>query len=118
MSRILSKLIDYESKIFVEYSSKRISFLEHLKGIETNNLTQSQLLVFISDIKDIIDPLKTSSLAMEHFFTNTSFKKNNSIQDTKNILFYFLLSTLISESLDPESLELTEESSESLESLE
>ena len=121
MSGILSKIIEYESKVFDEYSSKRLSFLEHLKRIETNNLTQGQLLVFISDIKAIIDPLKTSNDAIEHYFTNTSFKKNNSINDTKNMLFYILLSTLISESLelDPElESDVTEESSESLESLE
>ena len=117
MSGILSKIIEYESKVFEEYSSKRLSFLEHLKGIETNNLTQSQLLIFINDVKAIIDPLKSSTLAIEHYFTNTSFKKKNSINDTKNMLFYILLSTLISDSLELESEELlTEESSESLES--
>ena len=117
MSGILSKIVEYESKVFEEYSSKRSLFLEHLKGIETNNLTKSQLLIFISDIKAIMDPLKSSTLAIEHYFTNTSFEKKNSINDTKNMLFYFLLSTLISESLDPElESELTEESSESLKS--
>ena len=106
-----------QNKTNEQYSYDQQEFRRmYEKRIETNNLTQSQLLIFISDIKAIIDPLKSSTLAIEHYFTNTSFEKKNSINDTKNMLFYFLLTTLISESLDSESLELTEESSESLKS--
>ena len=118
MSALLLKILNYESKIFEEYSTKRTLFLEHLSQIKTNNLTQSQLLILINDLKDIIDPLKTSTSAIDYYFTNTSLEKSDSIENSEKMLFYLLLGRFfetMSESLESESV-LTEESSESLES--
>lgn len=118
MSTLLLKILNYESKIFEEYSTKRLFFLEHLKAIKTNNLTQSQLLILINEIKDIIDPLKTSTSAIDYYFTNTSLQKSESIENSEKMVFYLLLARFfetMSESLDRES-ELTDESSESLDS--
>ena len=119
MSTLLLKILNHESKIFEEYSTKRKLFLEHLSQIKTNNLTQGQLLILINDLKDIIDPLKTSISAIDYYFTNTSLEKKDSIESSEKMLFYLLLGrffeTAVSDSLESES-ELTEESSESLDS--
>ena len=116
MSVLLLKILNYESKIFEEYSKKRTLFIEHLSEIKTNKLTKSQLLIFINDIKDIIDPLKTSISAIDYYFTNTSLEKKNSIENSEKMLYYLLLARFfenVSDSLDSES-ELTEERSDSL----
>ena len=118
MSALLLKILNHESKIFEEYSTKRTLFLENLSQIKTNNLTQSQLLILINDIKGIIDPLKTSISAIDYYFTNTSLEKKDSIESSEKMLFYLLLGRFfetISESLESDPV-LTEESSESLDS--
>ena len=110
MSTLLKDILNYEAKLFEEYSLKRNNFLENLKTIKTNNLSQSQLLIFIHDIKEIIDPLKLSMENMDYYFTNTSFTKNDSIENSKKKLFYCLIDRFFTNSSElVESSELTEE---------
>jgi len=116
MSALLLKILNHESKIFEEYSKKRTLFIEHLSEIKTNKLTKSQLLIFINDIKDIIDPLKLIIFFIDYYFLNTSLEKKNSIENSEKMLYYLLIGRFFenfSDSLDSES-ELTEERSDSL----
>jgi hypothetical protein len=118
MVTLLSKILNYEAKIFEEYSLKRQTFLKSLSEIKTNNLSKTQLLIFINNIKDIIDPIKTSNSAIDYYLINSFYKKK---EDVPNLLFYLFLITFlekgISESSDSELTELSESSeSESLES--
>jgi len=91
MDRILSKILNYESSIFEEYSSKRKDLINHIKNI--NLLNNDQLLIFIHDLKAIIDPIKTSSEAIDYYFTNENFKKNDNIkhfEEINKLMFFYL----------------------------
>ena len=110
MDSLLFKILNYENKIFEEYISKRTTFLENLKTIKINELSKEQLLNFINDIKNIIDPLKTSISSIDDYFLNLNlnFTKGND-DDTGDLVNYLFLGyffTLISS-------ELTELKSES-----
>ena len=112
---LLSKILNYEQKVFNEYIDSREKMLDFLKKIEINKLDQSQLLIFIENLKNVIDPIKTSNSLIPELI---SFKKSNQFDENKFILFYLLFGNLFfggpesesneepeSESLsDPESL--------------
>jgi hypothetical protein len=109
----LSKVLNYESLIFEEYSSKRKNLIENIKKIET--LDKRQSIVFINDLKAIIDPIKTSISAIDHYFTNLDFKNEENVTSFKelNDLFYlFLILRLKSFSESELTLETETDSSE------
>jgi hypothetical protein len=54
---------------------KRKKLLDHVKTI--SYLDNTQLNIFVHDIKSIVDPIKTSSEAIDYYFTNTDFTKND-----------------------------------------
>ena len=118
---ILSKILNYESLIFEEYSSKRKDLIKHVKSLNLDNLNNKKLLIFINDLKSIIDPLKTSSSAIDYYFTNLELEKNESILEfgevNKMIFAYFLLNFRLGadsiETLDKE-LSDSSDSSDSL----
>ena len=117
---LLSKILNYELKVFEEYLSNRKVFIEKIEKIETNNMNKNQLLIFIENIKNVIDPLKSSIHSMENFD-----QFDNSFDTTTFIQFYFLFesffrknleSLLDDELIDPRSSDPSDpsESSESL----
>lgn len=108
---ILSRVLNYESSIFEEYSSKRKNLIENIKGLST--LDRSQLFIFTNDLKAIIDPIKTSISAIDHYFTNTDFKNNSSFIEAQelNKLYYLFLGLRLNSCSDSE-LSLETESSE------
>ena len=125
---ILSKIINYENKIFDEYCCKRNQLISHVKNMDLKSLSSSELNIFIHDIKSIIEPVKTSISEIDYYFTNTDFKKSESIEHFKQIKFLYLLlfrlystsesssETEISESSESESSDSSEpESSDSSE---
>ena len=85
MDQLLFKVINYEEQVFNNFVNKRNEMLSVIKKIEINKLDNSQLLIFINDIKSIIDPINLSTQNIEYLFTNLDFKKNNSIQDFTEI---------------------------------
>ena len=106
---LLSKILNYEQKVFDEYLDSREKMLNFLKKIEINKLDQSQLLIFIENLKNVIDPLKTSMSSINELI---SFKKSNQFDENQFILFYLLFGNLFfggsesesNEELDSESL--------------
>lgn len=121
---ILSKILNYESSIFEEYSSKRKDLIDHIKSV--SNLDNSQLLIFVNDLKAIIDPIKSSISAIDFYFSNTDFRNNESeiaFKKIKDLYFLFLLTsftdseealdTEISESVSEPESEISELVSES-----
>ena len=114
MDSLLIKILNYENKIFEEYISKRTLFLENLKIIKINELSKEQLLNFINDIKNIIDPLKSSICSIDDYFLNINFTKKNDTGELMNTyLFLGYFFTLISSELtelksESESSELSE----------
>ena len=115
MNTLLFKILNYESTIFNEYLQKRSDLLNSVKEININTLSKKQLLIFISDIKSIIDPVKTSIASIDYYFTNTDFIKDDTIKSNEmvNTLFYLFLLSNFSSSDDSEISEI----SESLDSL-
>ncbi len=104
---ILSSILRHESAIFEQYIIKRKLFIEHLQTIDTKSLTNSQLNIFIHDIKAIIEPIKTSSSGIEYYFTNTDFKKTDTIDHYNQINRIYLLNLCLGFG-DPDDSEETE----------
>ncbi len=117
---ILSRIINYESEVFNEYLSKRQKLLDNIAKIEIHKLNKKQLKVFVHDIKSIIEPIKTSISEIDYYFTNTDFKKTESIEQFKQlkqlVLYYFLLNQSDTEEIDI-SLSSSESTSESVSEL-
>ena len=117
-------ILKYEQTIFNDYISKRTELIENIKSLQLNDLTQQQLINITSDIKLIIDPIKSSITGISDYFTNfnNSFNNNDSIKTLndfstliKNYILFDLLRKGTDESLDSE--RSSETSSESLEEL-
>ncbi len=88
---LLTKIKMYESSIFEEYSSKRKNLIDHINSLDV--LSKSQTVVFINDLKAIIDPIKTSISSIDHYFTNLDFKNNEStenLQDLNKLMSLYL----------------------------
>ena len=112
METLLSKILNYEECIFNEFILKRKNLIENITKIDF--LNKNQLFIFINDLKAIIDPIKTSTVAIDHYFTNTSFENNESVleqeQLNKLLSFYFLFGLFSTEALETEIPESISES--------
>ena len=107
MNHLLFKIIEYESNVFNDYLAKRTLFLKKLKEIRINNLDNTKLSILIHDIKEIIDPIKTSTQSIDYFFTNLDQSSSKTIENNK-FLFYLLLGILGSESVSEELNEVSD----------
>ena len=119
---ILSEILNYESRIFNEYTTKRQLMLSQLSCLNISTLDKDQINIFIHDLKSIIDPIKTSISEIDYYFTNTDFKKTDNLkhlEQLKNILLlYILLNQSETEDTEiPDSEELSESVSDSLSEL-
>ena len=97
---LLNKLLNYENSIFNKYITKRKLLIEKINSIETNKLDNSQLLIFINDIKDVLDPIKSSCENIDHLLSNVDFKNNKSFQSNKDILNIIIMFYLFKDRLD------------------
>ena len=97
---LLNKLLNYENSIFNKYITKRKLLIEKINSIETNKLDNSQLLIFINDIKDVLDPIKSSCENIDHLLSNVDFKNNKSFQSNKDILNIIMIFYLFKDRLD------------------
>lgn len=80
-------ILKYEETIFNEYFYKRSKLIENIKSLQLNNLDNEQLLNITSDLKLIIDPIRTSIINIDDYFINldVSFKNNESIKTINNL---------------------------------
>jgi hypothetical protein len=91
---LIDKILEYEELVHDEYINKRLTFINHLKFINTKQFNQEQLTNFIADIKLIIEPIKTSTENINDYFinNNNSFTNNTSngiIHDFQNMLLIY-----------------------------
>lgn len=89
---LISKILNYESTIFNEYKLKREKLIIFLEQIEINKLNNDQLLIFINDLKNIIDPIKSSTENIDHIISNKNFENKESLN---NNLILTLISLLL-----------------------
>ena len=89
MDRLISKILNYESSIFEEYITKREKVVCSIKNMR--NLNKNQELVFIHDLKEIIDPIKMSINGMDHYLSNIDFIDQKNINLTTDISLLYLL---------------------------
>jgi len=118
---ILSKILNYESRIFNEYTTKRQLMLARLSCLNIDTLDKDQINVFVHDLKSIIDPVKTSISEIDYYFTNTDFKKTDNLNRLKQLktisLLYILLNQSETEDTEvPESESVSDSVSDSEES--
>jgi hypothetical protein len=78
-------LIKYEESVFNEYISKRSKLIENIKNLQLSSLNNNQLLNFTSDLKVIIDPIKTCISNIDDYFLNNCFDNNKSIHDLSDL---------------------------------
>jgi hypothetical protein len=120
MSTLLSKILNYELEIFNKYLESRKKLLTFIKEIKINNLSNQQVLIFINDLKQVIDPVITSQQNIDYLLLN-NMKSDDSIKNQNEIKkitdLYFLLEYLRLTCSEEEEEELSLESV-SLESLE
>ena len=91
------KILNYEQNIFNEFTEKRSKFVKYINELVLSNLTQTQLDNFISDIKIVIDTIKSAIENIDYLFTNTEFDNNNSINDINNFQNIVLLYSIINQ---------------------
>jgi len=94
---IISKILNYEKEIHDEYILKRQKLLSFLEKIEINKLEKNQLLIFINDLKAIIDPIKISTESINFLFTNTSFKQDKNLKENNYLFLLLFFETFFSE---------------------
>ena len=118
-------ILKYEETVFNDYISKRTDLIENIKSLQLNDLSQTQLINITSDIKLIIDPIKSSITNIGDYFTNfnNSFNNNDSVNTLNDFSVfmknYILIDLFRKRSEDSDSLELSSDSLElSSESLE
>ena len=98
-------ILKYEQTIFNDYISKRTELIENIKSLQLNDLTQQQLINITSDIKLIIDPIKSSITGISDYFTNfnNSFNNNDSIKtlnDFSTLIKNYILFDLLRKGTD------------------
>jgi len=104
MSTLISKILNYEQEVFDKYLLKRKEMILRIKEIEINNLTNDQLLNFINDVKESIDPLKVSIDNIQFFIENKNFKDTTSFDTNKKLLHFLLFEYFYSGSESDNSL--------------
>lgn len=104
MELLLSKILNYESEIFCKYINQRLKMKKYIKQIKINNLDNTQLLLFIDNLKSVLDPLKVSTENMENFLKNP-YQKNENINQNQFLLFYLLFGNRFFEANSSELIE-------------
>ena len=84
---LIKQILDYEEKIHLEYMDKRKCMISELEQINYDSYDNDLLLNMVFDIKNVIDPIKNSTTAIDFFIENKNknFISKESVQDTEEI---------------------------------
>jgi hypothetical protein len=105
----LSKILNYERGVFEEYCDRRQQLLQNVDKIDFKTLDKKQKVVFIHHLKNIIDPVKSSTGEISNFLENTEFKDENSLNQSNQVNLVYLLYLYLSRGAsDPEETEISE----------
>lgn len=91
---LLFKVLKYESEIFEKYQKNRAELLKFIEEIEINNIPKEKILIFINDLKQVIDPLITCNTNIEYLISN-KMESGESVEYQKNLkeifnIYFFL----------------------------
>ena len=95
---LLKNILEYEKSVINKFTTGRTKFIEILSELELKKYNYDKLLIMTYDLKSIIDPIKTSTDAIDHFIENlqSDFQCNSSMENEKNILQLLLLHSITS----------------------
>jgi virulence-associated protein VagC len=115
---ILTKIMEYEQKVFSKYTTMRSQMLKQLNEVNINTLSKDQILILINDVKAVIEPINSSTENIRHLVdnTNSQFSNKESLENTKifkRLLTYFLLDDLLTTGSGSESDSVSEPDTES-----
>lgn len=89
----IQQIIEFENKLFEEYSQKRIIFINNLRCIDTDKLNNTQLINFAHDIKQITDNISLANENIDNYTINQKEMFNNddstAMVSIKNKLYIF-----------------------------
>jgi len=97
-NNFIDKVLKYEEQTFQKYILKRKNLIENLKNLQLNNLDNDQLCNLTSDLKLVIEPIKTATESIDDYFNNYNalFANDDSSKTLKEIndmmsIYTFLL---------------------------
>lgn len=96
MQTLLFKILNYESEIFEKYTINRQKFIESVGSLQLETFERDSLNNIINDIKDIIEPIKRSNVAINNYFENSpNFQNKDSSISNEELLKLIILHNLI-----------------------
>lgn len=102
----LSKVLNYERSVFEKYCTARAKLIDQITTLNFKKLDKKQKIVFIHHLKNIIDPVKSSTQEIQEFFENTGFENENSLTQSNEVNLVYLLYLYLSRGAsDPEETE-------------
>jgi hypothetical protein len=104
---LISNLLNYENDIFNKFIQKRANLIKTLENIEIH---EHEKLIFLKNLKNIIDCVKSANDYMDNFNLEQTDSEIEFIQ------FYFLFKDIFLTTSSSELSDVSESSSESSES--
>jgi hypothetical protein len=91
---LLFKILKYEQEVFEKYLESRKKLLCFIKQVKINNLSNEKVLIFINDLKQVIDPIITCNSNIDYLISN-NMESNDSIEYQKDLKEFFNLYLLL-----------------------
>ena len=80
-----TEIINYLNSTMNDFLSKKEIFIDSIRTVDIDNLSETQLINFTNDIKAVIDPIKTSISSIDFFINNKDFLNNESVLHLEKI---------------------------------
>lgn len=80
-----TEIINYLNSTLNDLLSKKEIFIDNIRTVDIDNLSETQLINFTNDIKAVIDPIKTSISSIDFFINNKDFLNNESVVHLEKI---------------------------------
>lgn len=91
MSKILlSKILNYENRIFNKFIEKRTNLIKRLEHTPLENYNQQQIINFIDSLKSIINLVKNAEDNIDDFFLNYSKNFNDNVNFNNEFIIFYL----------------------------
>ena len=91
---LLFKILKYEADVFEKYIESRKKLINFIKEVKINNLPNEKVLIFINDLKQVIDPIITCNDNIDYLISN-NMESELSITTQKELKEVFNLYLLL-----------------------